>query len=123
MPETKNLPVVTYYTPVELIGIYRSYIERGKNNNVVWLRGIYVEKPNQNMGWTTAYDELCDVNCNYSVTLKINGKDRERLKSNSLLPESIPGHYRVCSLERHIENHYHGEICCSMHTRNATDFR
>ena len=41
MPETtNNLPAVTYYTPVELVGIYRNFLERGKSNGVVWLRGI-----------------------------------------------------------------------------------
>lgn len=28
MPEN-NLPAVQYYTPVELVGIYRSFLERG----------------------------------------------------------------------------------------------
>ncbi len=86
MPEgTTNLPAVTYYTPVELVGIYRSFLERGKSNGVVWLRGIYIQRPNQNNQWAAFYDELRDVDSNTSVTLKINRQDRERLKPNSLV--------------------------------------
>lgn len=85
MPEsTKNLPAVTYYTPVELVGIYRNFLERGKSNGVVWLRGIYIQK-NQNSQWAAFYDELRDVDSNTSVTLKINRQDRQRLKPNSLV--------------------------------------
>jgi hypothetical protein len=83
--ETQNLPAVSYYTPVELVGIYRSFLERGKSNGVVWLRGIYIQKPNQNPGWAAFYDELRDVNTNVTVTLKINRQDRSRLQSNSLV--------------------------------------
>ncbi len=84
MPEN-NLPAVSFYTPVELVGIYRSFLERGKSNNVVWLRGIYVQKPNNNPQWQAFYDELRDVNSNVSVTLKITKQDREKLKPNSLV--------------------------------------
>ena len=80
-----NLPAVQYYTPVELVGIYRSFLERGKSNGVVWLRGIYIQKPNQNAQWAAFYDELRDVDSNVTVTLKINRQDRSRLKSNSLV--------------------------------------
>lgn len=80
-----NLPAVQYYTPVELVGIYRSFLERGKSNGVVWLRGIYIQKPNQNTQWAAFYDELRDVDSNVTVTLKINRQDRSRLKSNSLV--------------------------------------
>lgn len=83
--EAQNLPVVQYYTPVELVGIYRSFLERGKSNGVVWLRGIYIQKPNQNAQWAAFYDELRDVDSNVTVTLKINRQDRSRLKSNSLV--------------------------------------
>lgn len=83
--ENKNLPVVSYYTPVELVGIYRSFLERGKSNGVVWLRGIYIQRPNQNNQWTAYYDELRDVDSNTTVTLKINRNDRAKLKSNSLV--------------------------------------
>lgn len=83
--DTNNLPAVPYYTPVELVGIYRSFLERGKSNNVVWLRGIYLQKPNQNPQWAAFYDELRDVSSNVSVTLKINRQDRQMLKPNSLI--------------------------------------
>lgn len=76
MPEaTQNLPAVTYYTPVELVGIYRSFLERGKSNGVVWLRGIYIQRPTQNSQWAAFYDELRDVDTNTSITLKINRQD------------------------------------------------
>lgn len=80
-----NLPAVQYYTPVELVGIYRSFLERGKSNGVVWLRGIYIQKPNQSAQWAAFYDELRDVNSNVTVTLKVNRQDRSKLKSNSLV--------------------------------------
>ena len=83
--QTKNLPTVSYYTPVELVGIYRSFLERGKSNGVVWLRGIYIQRPNQNNQWNAFYDELRDVDSNTSITLKINRQDRTRLKPNSLV--------------------------------------
>lgn len=83
--ESNNLPAVPYYTPVELVGIYRSFLERGRSNNVVWLRGVYLQKPNQNPQWTAFYDELRDVNSNVSVTLKENRQDRQKLKPNSLV--------------------------------------
>ena len=86
MPEaTNNLPAVSYYTPVELVGIYRNFLERGKSNGVVWLRGIYIQRPNQNGQWSAFYDELRDVDTNTSITLKINRQDRQRLKPNSLV--------------------------------------
>lgn len=86
MPDSlNNLPAVTYYTPVELVGIYRNFLERGKSNGVVWLRGIYIQRPNQNGQWSAFYDELRDVDTNTSVTLKINRQDRQRLKPNSLV--------------------------------------
>ena len=83
--ETKNVPAVTYYTPVELVGIYRSFLERGKSNGVVWLRGIYIQRPNQISQWIAFYDELRDVDSNTTITLKINRQDRTRLKPNSLV--------------------------------------
>lgn len=86
MPESnRNLPAVTYYTPVELVGIYRNFLERGKSNGVVWLRGIYIQRPTQNSQWAAFYDELRDVDTNTSITLKINRQDRQRLKPNSLV--------------------------------------
>lgn len=86
MPDSNTtLPAVSYYTPVELVGIYRSFLERGKSNGVVWLRGIYIQRPNQNNQWTAYYDELRDVDSNTMVTLKINRNDRAKLKSNSLV--------------------------------------
>lgn len=83
--QNKNLPTISYYTPVELVGIYRSFLERGKSNGVVWLRGIYIQRPNQNNQWNAFYDELRDVDSNTSITLKINRQDRTRLKPNSLV--------------------------------------
>ena len=83
--DNKNLPVVSYYTPVELVGIYRSFLERGKSNGIVWLRGIYIQRPNQNSQWLAYYDELRDVDSNTSITLKINRQDRQKLKPNSLV--------------------------------------
>ena len=86
MPEvSQNLPAVSYYTPVELVGIYRNFLERGKSNGVVWLRGIYIQRPNQNGQWSAFYDELRDVDTNTSITLKKNRQDRQRLKPNSLV--------------------------------------
>ena len=86
MPDSNtSLPAVSYYTPVELVGIYRSFLERGKSNGVVWLRGIYIKRPNPNNQWTAYYDELRDVDSNTTVTLKINRNDRAKLKSNSLV--------------------------------------
>ena len=80
-----NLPAVSYYTPVELVGIYRNFLERGKSNGVIWLRGIYIQRPNQNSQWLAYYDELRDVDSNTSITLKINRQDRQKLKPNSLV--------------------------------------
>ena len=86
MPEsTSSFPTVNFYTPVELVGIYRSFLERGKSNGIVWLRGIYIQRPNQKNRWAAFYDELRDVNSNTSVTLKINRGDRDKLKHNSLV--------------------------------------
>lgn len=86
MSETiNNLPAVSYYTPVELVGIYRNFLERGKSNGVIWLRGIYIQRPNQNSQWLAYYDELRDVDSNTSITLKINRQDRQKLKPNSLV--------------------------------------
>ena len=86
MPDSNTaIPAVSYYTPVELVGIYRSFLERGKSNGVVWLRGIYIQRPNQNNQWAAYYDELRDVDSNTTVTLKINRNDRAKLKSNSLV--------------------------------------
>lgn len=84
--EKQNLPSVTYYSPIELVGIYRKFLDRGSTNNVVWIRGIYIQRPNQNPQWSAFYDELRDPdNTNQSITLKINRQDRAKLKSNSLV--------------------------------------
>ena len=82
--ETSNLPSVSYYTPVELVGIYRSFLERGRSNGVVWLRGIYIPKQ-QGQGWAACYDELKDVNSNVTVTIKLNQQDRQKLEPQSLI--------------------------------------
>lgn len=82
--ETTYLPSVSYYTPVELVGIYRSFLERGRSNGVIWLRGIYVPKQ-QGQGWSSCYDELKDVNTNVTVTIKLNQQDRQKLKPRSLI--------------------------------------
>lgn len=84
--ETQNLPAVNYYSPVEVVGLYRKYLDKGSTNNVVWIRGIYIQRPNQNPQWAAFYDELRDPdNTNQSITLKINRQDRAKLKSNSLV--------------------------------------
>lgn len=84
--ETQNLPAVTYFSPVELVGIYRKYLDKGSTNNVIWIRGIYIQRPNQNPQWSAFYDELRDAdNTAQSVTLKINRQARVKLKSNSLV--------------------------------------
>ena len=82
--DTSNLPSVSYYTPVELVGIYRSFLERGRSNGVVWLRGIYVPKQ-QGQGWASCYDELKDVKTNVTVTIRLNQQDRQKLKPQSLI--------------------------------------
>lgn len=82
--ETQNLPSITYYTPVELLGIYRSFLERGKSNGVVWLRGIYTPKQ-QGQGWSFCFDELHDVKTNVAVTIKLTPNDRAKLKPQSLI--------------------------------------
>ena len=51
----------------------------------MWLRGIYIQRPNQNAQWSACFDELRDVSSNTSVTLKIARQDRAKLKSNSLV--------------------------------------
>ncbi len=86
MPSSNtNIPAVPYYTPPELLGTFRNYLEKAKTNNVVWLRGIYIQKPIQNAQWAACYDELRDVNSNATITLKISREDRNRLKPNSLV--------------------------------------
>lgn len=83
--ENKNLPAVSYWSPEELVGIYRTFLEQGKSNGVVWLRGIYIQRPNQNSQWAAYYDELRDDHSNTSVTLRISRNDRAKLKPNSLV--------------------------------------
>lgn len=84
--DTQNLPAVTFFSPVELVGIYRKFLDKGSTNNVVWIRGIYIQRPNQNPQWAAFYDELRDAdNTTQSVTLKINRQDRAKLKTNSLV--------------------------------------
>jgi hypothetical protein len=84
--DTQNLPAVNYYSPVEVVGLYRKYLDKGSTNNVVWIRGIYIQRPNQNLQWAAFYDELRDPdNTNQSITLKINRQDRAKLRSNSLV--------------------------------------
>ncbi len=81
--ETQNLPAVNYYTPVELVGIYRNFLQRRGENNVIWLRGIYIQKPQQG-NWSAYFDDLRDVNSQITVTLKVD-KNFERPQSNSLV--------------------------------------
>ena len=84
--DTQNLPAVTFFSSVELVGIYRKFLDKGSTNNVVWIRGIYIQRPNQNPQWAAFYDELRDAdNTTQSVTLKINRQDRAKLKTNSLV--------------------------------------
>lgn len=35
--DTQNLPAFNYFTPVELVGIYRNFLQRRGENNVIWL--------------------------------------------------------------------------------------
>lgn len=79
------VPAHVAYTPVEMIGLCRTYFDRKKPNNIVWVRGIYIQRNNNNPQWTFAYDDLKDVNTTASITLKISHNDRSRLKSNSLV--------------------------------------
>lgn len=83
--DNSNLPAHVAYTPVEMIGIFRNYFERKKPNDIVWVRGIYIQLANQNPQWQFAYDELRDVNSPATLTLKINHNDRTKLRSNSLV--------------------------------------
>ena len=47
---TSNLPAAEFYTPEEMIGIYRSYFERGKKNNVRFFLGFKSGKEDTNSG-------------------------------------------------------------------------
>ena len=75
----------TFYTPVEVVGLYRSFFERANTNTVVWVRGIYQQRGTQSTGWQMAYDTLRDVNGLNTLTLKIGWQDRSRLQNNSLV--------------------------------------
>lgn len=81
--DTQNLPAVNYFTPVELVGIYRNFLQRRGENNVIWLRGIYIQKPQQG-NWSAYFDDLRDVNSQITVTLKVD-KNFERPQTNSLV--------------------------------------
>ena len=81
--ETQNLPAVNYFTPVELVGIYRNFLQRRGENNVIWLRGIYQQRQQQGQ-WSAFFDELRDTNSQLTVTLKVD-KNFERPQSNSLV--------------------------------------
>ena len=86
MPEQSNtLPSPLAYTPVEMLKMFQNYLVRKNPNNIVWMRGIYLQKPNQYQQWTYAYDELRDVSTSTTMTLKLNRNDRSKLKSNSLV--------------------------------------
>lgn len=86
MPENPHLPAVNYYSPYELLSIYNARFVQIKSDEVVWLRGIYRQRTNQNRQWSTAFDELRDPNTStVCVVLKVNWNDRERLKDNSLV--------------------------------------
>lgn len=48
MPEQSNtLPSPLAYTPVEMLKMFQNYLVRKNPNNIVWMRGIYLQKPNQ----------------------------------------------------------------------------
>lgn len=53
--ETQNLPAVNYFTPVELVGIYRNFLQRRGENNVIWLRGICQQRQQQGQ-WSAFFD-------------------------------------------------------------------
>ncbi len=80
-----NLPAVQYYTPIELVGIYRTYLEKSKTNNVICLRGVYHANPNASRTYSYAYDALRDASTNDCVTLKVSWQDRQKLVPNSLI--------------------------------------
>lgn len=83
--QTQNLPMPVAYTPVEMLKMFQNYLVRKNPNNIVWMRGIYIQKSNQNTQWTYAYDELRDVNTSTTLTLRLNRNDRSKLKTNSLV--------------------------------------
>ena len=86
MPEQSNtLPSPLAYTPVEMLKMFQNYLVRKNPNNIVWMRGIYLQKSNQYQQWTYAYDDLRDVSTSTTMTLKLNRNDRSKLKSNSLV--------------------------------------
>lgn len=68
-----------------MLKMFQNYLVRKNPNNIVWMRGIYLQKPNQYQQWTYAYDELRDVSTSTTMTLKLNRNDRSKLKSNSLV--------------------------------------
>ena len=85
--ETKNVPEVKSYSPSEIINIYSRYVGGGMKNDILWLRGIYSQRPNQNPQWAAFYDELRDpdITTRTSITLKIGREARKHLKPNSLV--------------------------------------
>ena len=50
---------------------------------ILWLRGIYIQKPQQG-NWSAYFDDLRDVNSQITVTLKVD-KNFERPQTNSLV--------------------------------------
>lgn len=75
----------TYFTPAEVSSLFRSYIERAKKNDIMWVRGIYTPKTRQSDKYTFAIDELQDKDNDCSIKLLVADGIRRQLVPGSLV--------------------------------------
>lgn len=81
----QNLPTTTY-KPSELLEMFKAYLSRQNVNvKVIFLRGIYIENPNNNPCWLTRYDVLKDENTQTEITLKMTQELHKSLKNGNLV--------------------------------------
>ena len=79
-------PVVKYYKPSELLGMFTAYISRQEvNSKVIYLRGIYLKNPKHDPRWSYRYDVLRDEDTQTEITLQMTQKQSDELKDGNLV--------------------------------------
>lgn len=81
----ENTPLPTHFTPAEVSSLFRSYIDRAKKNDIMWVRGIYAPKSKLSDKYTFAIDELQDKDNDCSIKQLVADGIRRQLMPGSLV--------------------------------------
>lgn len=85
MENAQPLETREFYSPSELIGIFKDTLIRQNNNaKITYLKGIYFQR-SANPSWNFCYDKLRDENGSREITLRISHQLRANLQNGNLV--------------------------------------